>query len=292
MARMSIDDSVQRDPRITKLARLIGWSRRETLGCLVSDVWPITYDQRTAIVAADLIDLAAGHDGFAQYMVSAELASWVRGNRKVRINGAEERIEYLDHKRRAGRVGGIKSGESRHKNSSIASSDAQARGNPPVPDPSPVPAPDPVPSPVPDLSEKNSAAPSAGGPPQVDAFADSPRAKRTRKPKPSEPTADEREAAMRILEKLSGRNGVRYSGAAEHVRLIAARLRDGVDEMHLRYVVAYCAAELGWADDAKMSKYLRPETLFGPQTIAKYLDAARTWAEKLPSTPAPGEEDS
>jgi len=38
MARMSIDDTIARDPRITVLAKLLGWTRRETVGCLVAEV--------------------------------------------------------------------------------------------------------------------------------------------------------------------------------------------------------------------------------------------------------------
>lgn len=147
MARMSIDDMVVRDPRVTKLAALVGWSRREVVGCLVMDVWPICYDQRESVIASDLVDIASGHDGFAAAMVECGLAEWARGNRKVRIKGARERIEYLDHKRKSGSVGGLRSAESRRKNSSTAASSAQARGNPPVPDPSPSPVPDPVPVP-------------------------------------------------------------------------------------------------------------------------------------------------
>lgn len=151
MARMAIDDSVQRDPRITKLANLLGWSRRETLGCLVQDVWPICYDQRTAEVVAELVDLAANRDGFSAAMVESGLAKWLRGNRKVAINGASERIAYLDHKSEAGRVGGLKSGESRRSKSTFASKQtkhsfesSEARGNPPDPVPDPVPDPPPV----------------------------------------------------------------------------------------------------------------------------------------------------
>ncbi len=53
--------------------------------------------------------------------------------------------------------------------------------------------------------------------------------------------------------------------------------------MDLRYVIAYCAAERGWADDPKMHGNLRPETLFGPETIWRYLDPARSWVSKLPA---------
>lgn len=284
MARMSVDDSVQRDPRITKLAKLTGWTRRETLGCLVMDVWPITYDQRTAIVAADLIDLAAGMDGFAQYMVDSGLATWARGSRKIRIGGAEERIEYLDHKRKAGRVGGLRSGESRNKNPSSGGSTPQAAGNPPVPPPVPVPAS----SPVPVLEEKNSAAPSAGGTPEFEAFKTLVDRKveervKARKPKPKKPfecTAIERHSALFVLAKVGSRNGVTYTGTDDHVRLIVNQIRNGITVDDMRKVLGYCAIALKWSEKPDMDAYLRPETMFGPKTISRYLDPARSWFDK------------
>jgi uncharacterized phage protein (TIGR02220 family) len=130
-------------------------------------------------------------------------------------------------------------------------------------------------------TEKNSAAPTAGGP-----VLEIPTPKAKRKPKPSDPTAAERESVRVVLEKLSTRNGVRYSGTAEHTRLIVNHLRAGVTEMDLRAVIGYCALELDWATNADMAKYLRPETLFGPKTIDRYLDPARTWFSKLPEDTA------
>lgn len=125
-----------------------------------------------------------------------------------------------------------------------------------------------------EIKEKNSASPSGSG-------------SRSRKPKPSEPTAAERESVRVVLEKLSARNGVRYSGTAEHTRLIVNHLRAGVSEMDLRAVVGYCALELGWSSNPDMAKYLRPETLFGPKTLDRYLDPARTWFGKLPEDQPP-----
>lgn len=140
MARMSIDDKVCRDPRITVLAGALGWSRRETVGCLILDVWPICYDQECHLISERIIDAAAGRDGFAQLMIECELATRDRSG-KVRVSGAKERIEYLNHKKRAGRQGGIKSAISRDKyakqTSSTGGSTTQAVGNPPVPDPVP-----------------------------------------------------------------------------------------------------------------------------------------------------------
>ncbi len=141
---------------------------------------------------------------------------------------------------------------------------------------------------------EESASPSAGSSSpldvlktKVDAATGDIGKRRARKPKPSEPTGEEREAALRVLAKLSERNGVRYSGTDEHIKLIAYHLRRGVEEMHLRYVIAYCAAEKEWVGNPKMEHYLRPETLFGKENLSKYLDPALTWVSKLPDDNQP-----
>lgn len=91
-------------------------------------------------------------------------------------------------------------------------------------------------------------------------------------------TPEELESVRVVLERLSERSGVQYRGGVKHTALVVSRLREGVTEWDLRRVVAYCAERLGWETDPKMRAYLRPETLFGPQTLEKYLDAARAWA--------------
>lgn len=170
MARMSIDDAVGRDPRITMLAELVGWSRYETVGRLVCDVWPITYDQMTHLVSERVIDAAAGRKGFAEAMVEVGLARRDRSG-KVAISGAKERIKYLADKSASGREGGLKSAETRRnktkQTSSTAGSTSQASRNPPdpVPDPSPVLVPDPSPSPVPDAEAEAEAEAAAAAAP-------------------------------------------------------------------------------------------------------------------------------
>jgi uncharacterized phage protein (TIGR02220 family) len=114
-------------------------------------------------------------------------------------------------------------------------------------------------------------------------------AARGRKPKPSDPTASELASVRVILDKLGAQNGVRYRDSAEHTKLIVNQLRLGVTEMELRSIVGYCAIEKDWKNKPEMQEYLRPETLFGPKTIAKYLDPARTWFEKLEPDKPPSE---
>lgn len=110
----------------------------------------------------------------------------------------------------------------------------------------------------------------------------SPRPPRSRKPKAPDLSPELASQVDGLLDKLGRESGIAYRGSDGHKRLIAARLRDGVDEFDLRKVIVYCAHPLGlgWKDDPKMAKFLRPETLFGPQTIDRYLDAARAWYER------------
>lgn len=143
MARMSIDDSVLRDPRVSVLARLCGWSRRETLGALL-DVWAICYDHVTDVLPAEYIDVAAGPPDFTKHLIAAGLAS--ESARGVSVKGVKQRIEYLEAKVSAGRLGGRKSGESRRETSKQTRS--TARSTPQAP-PNPIPTvPDPALAPV------------------------------------------------------------------------------------------------------------------------------------------------
>jgi uncharacterized phage protein (TIGR02220 family) len=95
-------------------------------------------------------------------------------------------------------------------------------------------------------------------------------------------TAAELATVRTILDRLSERSGVAYRGGEKHTRLIVARLRQGVTEWDMRRVIGYCAEKLQWQGNPKMHHCLRPETLFGPETIEKYLDAARSWAPGPP----------
>ncbi len=112
MARMSIDDSFGRDPRVMRLATLCTWSRRETMGALF-DVWAVCYDRVTPVLSVSDIDITAALNGFSENLIEANLGTKVA--RGVRISGARVRIEYLKGSEESGRAGGLKSGESRRK---------------------------------------------------------------------------------------------------------------------------------------------------------------------------------
>src|SRR3990167_6038364 len=115
MARMSIDDRFLRDPRVVRLANAMGWNKYEARGRLL-EVYAIAYDMvdagHEAVLQADDIDIAASSEGLAKQMLAMDLAVEIEPG-KFYIRGAKHVTEYLVDKREAGRLGGIKSGESR-----------------------------------------------------------------------------------------------------------------------------------------------------------------------------------
>lgn len=167
MARMSVDDMLARDPRVDRLARLCGWSRRETRSCL-QDVWALCYDRVVPYLGGvdieetalrDAISPPAHPAGFLDALLEVGLArkarasdrwftsadgtrvAWKDPNWRGRyyLAGAHERVGYLLTKKLAGAKGGRNSGESRRNQTKHSLSTAKARGNPPdlVPDSSP-----------------------------------------------------------------------------------------------------------------------------------------------------------
>lgn len=105
--------------------------------------------------------------------------------------------------------------------------------------------------------------------------------KKAPKPKKAlECKAHEMEAIQRVLAKLAEVTKEPYGGALEHQRLVLNRMRDGVHELELRAIIAFVADE--WESKPELASYLRPETLFGPRGIHRYLPKARArYAKEL-----------
>lgn len=311
---MSVDDCALRDPRILRLARACGWSRRETVGALL-DVWSICYDRGTYWLPRDDVDTAAERDGFAALLEQVGLAR--EEPEGLRIAGTTGRVEYTRRQEERGRKGGLtraanaarardaaqqeqlspaaersedddfqayaaKQGAIRLKPLPIATATAMAKreceksaGRPADREP-----PEPahalaagaadVPGPVGESGEAENGAP---------------RAKRARQRGTAGLSPARLVEARRVLDRLGRQNGVTYQGSEAHLRAISARLDDGCTEQQLRIIIAYCARPdgLGWAGDAKMARYLRPETLFGPENVQKYRDPALSWYRGLPA---------
>ena len=73
---------------------------------------------------------------------------------------------------------------------------------------------------------------------------------------------------VELLEYLNTRAGKRFRPVEANVRLLAARLKESTPD-EIRAVIDAKAAE--WGADAKMAKYLRPETLFNATKFAGYV---------------------
>lgn len=144
MARMSIDDMFLRDPRVERLARDIGWSKFEARGRLLG-VFAVAYDRVDAdkgdLLDLQDIDIAAEFEGFGLLMIKHDLAVNLRN--RIRIRGAQERTVYLSTRETSGRIGGIKSGESRRNKAKVTfeangrspSQKHEGPANPSAPDP-------------------------------------------------------------------------------------------------------------------------------------------------------------
>jgi hypothetical protein len=97
--RVSLDDSVYNDPRVALAAAELDMNVYEFVGriCLV---WAAAYVRRSALMQPKHVDALSRHIGFADSMVSSDLA--VPQEQMLYLRGVTERIEFLliqDHKR-------------------------------------------------------------------------------------------------------------------------------------------------------------------------------------------------
>ena len=87
----------------------------------------------------------------------------------------------------------------------------------------------------------------------------------------SDPAAQVLEHFNRVTNSSYGRGG-RTKTTIGYIR---GRLADNYSAEDLMLVVDYLTAK--WADDSKMSDYLRPSTLFGPENCVEYFEKASKW---------------
>jgi uncharacterized phage protein (TIGR02220 family) len=280
MASVRIEDEAFADVRVELLGTVAGYNRFEALGRL-AHLWRLCTQRETHVVSEAIVVATLGERG-VEALLASELGERVLtpgepsdSQMAIRVRGTAGRIEWLSALRSASKAGGeanrrrlaslrLPSGSAVDSHlASRTDSQSEARAKPEL-------------SPLsltltPTLKHKDSDTHDA-----CPVHVLKPR--RKAKPKPNEPTAAELASAKLVLSKLSARNAVQYTGCPDHVRLITTQLRNGVSEMDLRKIIGYCAEYLQWQTSPEMAHCLRPETLFGPRTISKYLDPARTWA--------------
>lgn len=85
-------------------------------------------------------------------------------------------------------------------------------------------------------------------------------------------TAEKAEALLLFLNAKSGKNfrlKTPKGDPTSQLRVLIARIDDGYEIQDMKAIIAMYARK--WKDDPKMKEYLRPQTLFGPENIEKYL---------------------
>ncbi|MCU6671138.1 conserved phage C-terminal domain-containing protein [Enterobacteriaceae bacterium H4N4] len=116
----------------------------------------------------------------------------------------------------------------------------------------------------------------SGGDPSVKSKQD-PSDKKPSCPVASQPDRDVliTDQAKQALVHLNQVTNSRYQVSTTSLQNIRARIGEGFTVAELMLVVDYCNAK--WAEDLKMSDYLRPQTLFQPSKFPGYLKSANSW---------------
>jgi uncharacterized phage protein (TIGR02220 family) len=307
MANQTIKGTVFGDWEYQALAAELGLAMPADAFGRVSWLVQWCLDKLTPVAPRRLVEMRIGPGG-ADALIACDLGEEVEGG-GILVKPAIEQVDQWTRRLKGNRTGGLNRAETAQRDGWLfcKSDDKRDRSTDSCPvmsetaevevdtssaegldsgriSPSPSSSPSASPSPPasPEEGERDARAPAA-----------------QRSPSPSKGRAIhqlERAAAMAVLAKLGEQTGTDYRGSDKHTRLILGRYRDGFDELDLRKVIAYVARTkqeggLGWQGDDKMRPYLRPETLFGPDTIERYVDAARSWfAKKVGGDPQPSPE--
>lgn len=83
-----------------------------------------------------------------------------------------------------------------------------------------------------------------------------------------------------VIDYLNLKAGTNYSNKGKSASHIAARLKDGAKVSECFYVIDCKCSE--WLDDPKMSKYLRPSTLFNSEKFECYVNKPACVVEDKP----------
>lgn len=275
-ASVRIEAKAYTDPNFGILAGILGLADNLHALIKVSQIWAwqteeYSPDEPTYVVPVEIVEHFLGR-GAGEALVRSRLAySEPTG---FRMRGSEGRIEWLWAKRENGKRGGRPRQSARQRNednnpepTGLDSVDLSQTYCEPTSNPLSL-----APSPTP-TNQKRAETPL---PPL-------PKPRRSRSKSAHSDT--DRAAAMAVLRKLGEQNGTEYEGAENHVRLIVGRYREGRTELDLRKIIAYASRDesedgLGWLSNPKMRKHLKPEVLFGPENITRYVDDARSWFKR------------
>jgi len=263
MSRINVDAIALSDGRFTQLARLLGLADGDHARSKVEYLWLACTLRGETELPQWLVEQHLGEHGPAA-LIESELGRWGAGRgdsktRRIHIAGSRERCLWMRRNQEQAANGGKARAQNASRDHGKFTSAAGGADQP---------AASGATSP---LSPARSPAPAHTDPdPPLP-----PRGKRSaRQAKPAS-TPSELACVERVLGKLRDLSGHDFRGAKPHVAAILGRLREGVTEGELRAVIAYCNDD--WSKTPGMvDRYLRPETLFGPEGIHRYLPQART----------------
>lgn len=105
MARVNVDSECFSDTRFVRLARALGMGDPDTARMKCVRVWHECTLRGRPELSVDDVDMAAGVDGFAAAMVTAELAK-DRAGARVYVCGTKGRIEWFQTRGKAAKKGG------------------------------------------------------------------------------------------------------------------------------------------------------------------------------------------
>lgn len=94
-------------------------------------------------------------------------------------------------------------------------------------------------------------------------------------PPPDDSPPDDVEPAQRVLNHFNAVTKSSYRDSKTTMGYIRGRLAEDYTADDLVLVVDYLTAK--WLNDPKMSDYLRPKTLFGPENCVEYFEKAKKW---------------
>ncbi|HUS27571.1 MAG TPA: hypothetical protein VMZ53_03660 [Kofleriaceae bacterium] len=109
--RVNVDEQAINEPRIKRMARRLskrhdrGIHHTEVLGRLIG-VWMLCYSRRSPVLRADDVDIAADLDGFAEAMITDEMADTTHAEDMIHVRGVSDRIAFLERQTERGRKGG------------------------------------------------------------------------------------------------------------------------------------------------------------------------------------------
>ena len=118
----------------------------------------------------------------------------------------------------------------------------------------------------------------SGGDPSVKSKPEPSVKNKTPCPVPSKPDDADSDPAVQVLDHFNQVTGSEYGRGGRNkttLGYIRGRLAEDYTAEDLKLVVDYLNAK--WAEDSKMSDYLRPKTLFGAENCTEYFEKAKKW---------------